>query len=614
MRLRSYVPIALALASAGPVLSAESDADLDSVIVTATRTPEPADQTLTSVTVLTRDDIDPLQPHSVAELLAGLPGVSIANTGGLGKATSVFLRGTEADEVLVLIDGIRAGSASTGTTAFEQIPVDQIERIEIVRGPRSSLYGSDAIGGVIQIFTRRGDGTLTPSLSLSGGTYATWQGQAGLSGGNEHAWYSISAAGLHTDGFPACRGAGAPIFAGCFVYPPPGDDGYWNDSGSVRGGYRFDNGLELSADWLRAFGDTQYDGDVVNSSKVVQQVLGGTVKLATLGIWHSSLTGGQSQDDSNDYLNGVYVDTFDTHRDSASWQNDFALAPRQQLSAGFDYLEDHLVSTTPYPVTSRKDVGVFTQYQGGFGPAEVQLSLREDHDQQLGQHYTGGAAVGYALNSTLRVTAAYGTAFEAPTFNDLYFPGFGNPTLKPVSSRGAEIGVTERLSSWTWALNAYQTNVDDLITYDAATGLPANVDRSLIRGLEGKLGGNWQSWRNQLSLTLLDPRDRTPGANDALLPRRAEQTARWDIDRQLDRYSVGATWFESGRRFDDLANTQSLGGYSTLDLRGGYQLHRSWLLQLQLSDLFDKHYETAQYYNQPGRAGYLTLRYHPLKP
>src|ERR1019366_6104956 len=181
--------------------------------------------------------------------------------------------------------------------------------------PRSSLYGSDAIGGVIQIFTRRGDGTLTPTLSLSGGTYATWQGQAGLSGGNEHAWYSISAAGLHTDGFPACRGAGAPIFAGCFVYPPPGDDGYWNDSGSVRGGYRFDNGLELSGDWLRAFGDTQYDGDVVNSSKVVQQVLGGTVKLPTLGIWHSSLTGGQSQDDSNDYLNGVYVDTFDTHRD-----------------------------------------------------------------------------------------------------------------------------------------------------------------------------------------------------------------------------------------------------------------------------------------------------------
>ena len=382
--MKSYLFVMLALASAGPVPSAESDVDLDSVIVTATRTPEPVDQALASVSVITRADIERLQPHSVAELLAGLPGVSIANDGGLGKATSVFLRGTEADEVLVLIDGIRVGSATTGTTAFEQLPVDQIERIEIVRGPRSSLYGSDAIGGFIQIFTRRDEGTLTPSLSLSGGTYATGQGQAGLSGGDAHSWYSVSAAGLHTDGFPACRGAGAPIFAGSFVYPPTGDDGYWNDSGSIRGGYRFDNGVELSADWLRVYGDTQYDGDVVNSSKVVQQVLGGTAKLPTLGLWHSSLTAGQSQDDSNDYWNGLYVDTFDTHRDSASWQNEFALAPQQQLIAGLDYLEDHLVSTTPYPVTSRQDVGLFMQYQGGFGPAEVQLSLREDHDQQYG--------------------------------------------------------------------------------------------------------------------------------------------------------------------------------------------------------------------------------------
>jgi vitamin B12 transporter len=611
MTLRSRVLLALALASAVPALASESDNDLESVIVTATRTPEPADQSLASVTVITRDDIDRLQPHSVEELLAGLPGVATANTGGLGKASSVFLRGTESDEVLVLIDGIRVGSVSTGTVAFEQLPVDQIERIEIVRGPRSSLYGSDAIGGVIQIFTRRGDGALKPSFSVSGGTYSTWQGQAGLSAGDQHAWYSLSAAGLHTTGFPACRGAGAPIYAGCFVYPPPTDDGFWNASGSLRGGYRFDSGLELSADWLRVYGDNQYDGDVVNSSKVVQQVLGGTAQLPTLGIWHSSLTAGQSQDDSNDYLNGIYVDTFDTRRNSASWENEFALAPHQQLIAGVDYLQDRLDSSTPYPVTSRQDVGVFSQYQGIFGPAEAQLSLRTDHDQQFGQHATGAAALGYALSPTLRVTAAYGTAFEAPTFNDLYFPGYGNPLLKPVVSRSMELGVTGHVTRLTWALNAFETHVDDLITYDAATGEPANIDRSLIRGLEGTLGGNWRAWRNQLSITLLDPRDRTSGDDDAWLPRRPEQTLRWDIDRQLNRYSVGATWFESGRRFDDLANTQPLGGYSTFALRGGYQLNKSWLAQLQLSNLLNKRYETAEYYNQPGRAVYVTLRYHP---
>jgi vitamin B12 transporter len=612
--LRRFVSLALALASAGPALSAESefDLDLDPVIVTATRTAEPADQTLASVTVITRDDIERLQPHSVQELLTGLPGISIANTGGLGKVSSVFVRGTESDESLVLIDGIRVGSVSTGTTAFEQLPVDQIERIEIVRGPRSSLYGSDAIGGVIQIFTRKGDGNLTPSLSVSGGTYSTWQGQGGLSGGNEHAWYSVSVAGLHTNGFPACRGVGAPVFAGCFVNPPPGDDGFWNASGSVRGGYRFDNGLELSADWLRVYGDNQFDGDVVNGSRVAQQVLGGTMSLPSFGIWRSTLSGGQSQDDSNDYLDGVYVDNFDSRRNSVSWQNEFKFAPRQQLIAGLDYVEDRLISNTPYPVNSRSDTGEFAQYEGGFGPAEIQASLRSDHDQEFGQRYTGSAAVGYSLTPALKLTASYGTAFEAPTFNDLYYPGYGNPNLKPVSSRSVEVGVSGRMSSLAWSLIGFETHVDDLITYDAATGSPANIGRSLIRGLEGTLAGNWQSWRSQLALTLLDPRDRTPGDNDALLPRRAEQTARWDIDRQIERFSFGLTWFESGRRFDDLANTQSLGGYSTTDLRGGCQLSRTWLLQLRLSNLLDKHYETAQYYNQPGRAFYITLRYHPL--
>jgi vitamin B12 transporter len=597
------------LASAGPPSWAQNVIDLDPVVVTATRSAQPADETLASVSVITREDIERLQPHSVAELLAGLPGVSIANQGGLGKVTSVFLRGTDSDALLVLIDGIRVGSVTAGQTAFEQIPIDQIERIEIVRGPRSSLYGSDAIGGVIQIFTRKGNGALTPSFSIGGGSYSTLQGQAGVSGGDGHGWFSLSAAGFHTAGFPACRGFGAPIFAGCFVNPPPGDDGYWNDSGSVRAGYRFDNGLEVSGDWLRIYGDTHYDGSIVNSSKEVQQVLGGTVALPAVGPWRSSLSVGQSRDESNDYFDGVYADTFDTRRDSLSWQNELTLGARQRLIAGLDYLNDHLTGSTPFPVTSRRDVGAFGQYQGGFGPAELQLSVRRDHDQQFGQHVTGAAALGYAVTSGLRLTASYGTAFEAPTFNDLYFPGFGNPSLRPVSSRSLELGVSGRAAALGWALSAYETHVDDLIAFDALTGLPANIARSLIRGLEGSLGGSVGGWRSQFSVTLLDARDRTPGDANVLLPRRAEQTGRWDLDRSLQQFSFGASWFVSGRRFDDLANTQRLGGYATLDFRAGWQLASSWLAQLQVGNVLNKSYETAQFYNQPGRTVYFTLRY-----
>jgi vitamin B12 transporter len=596
------------------VFAADGSTDLNPIVVTATRTAQTADATLASVTVITRKDIEQLQPQSLQDLFVGLPGVSISNNGGPGKPTQVYLRGTEADHTLVLIDGIKIGSVSAGTAAFEQIPIDQIERIEIVRGPRSSLYGSEAIGGVIQIFTRKGsaDGKLTPSFSVGGGTYNTWQGQGGLSGGNGHAWYSASISGYQTKGINATQ-------PGYFDYEPDAD-GYWNTAGSVRGGYYFDNGAEVSADWLHIYGDNLYDGSYQNKSKVAQQVLGGTVKLPRIGVWQSSVTAGQSEDKSADFENNSYVGRFDSQRTSVAWQNDVQLVTGQTLTVGSDYLHDHLFSdaSTPYPVTSREDLAAFGQYQALFGPHDVQLSVRGDHAQQFGGYTTGGAAYGYTFSRALRVMASYGTAFKAPTFNELYFPDYGNPSLRPERSRSGEIGIAGRPGFVNWSLDAYQINASDLITsvlvdpvnftYEAH-----NVAHARIRGLEGQLGANWRHWRTQLSATLLDPRDRSPDGQNNVLPRRAQQTARLDVDRDFARFSFGTTLFVSGRTFDDLTNQVSLGGYGTMDVRAGYRIENDWLLSARLSNLFDHHYENAQYYNQPGRAVFFTLRYQPSR-
>lgn len=608
---KRIIAAALALPAAR-LLADDHAADLSPVVVTATRTPQTADDSLSSVTVITRQDIDRLQPQSVQELLVGLPGISVANDGGLGKVTSVFLRGTEAGQVLVLLDGIKLGSATTGTAAFEQIPVDQIERIEIVRGPRSSLYGSEAVGGVIQIFTRRGavNQAPTPSFSVGGGTYDTWQGEAGVTGGLQHAWYSAGVTGLYTGGINACRGVGAPTFAGCGTVEPD-KDGYWTSSASLRGGYRFDDGAEVTGDWLRAYGDTKYDGSFQNESRVVQQVLGGSASLPRIGPWHASFTGGQSEDYSTNYENGSFAGFFDTLRNSASWQNDFVLAPRQLLTAGADYLKDHIVSDTPYPVTSREDYAGFAQYQGGFGGHDVQLSLRGDHNQQFGGHYTGGGAWGYRFSPAAHVFASYGTAFRAPTFNELYFPGFGNPLLKPEKSRSAELGFDGRPGDWSYALNVYQTRIDDLIAFDASF-TPSNIDSARIRGLEAQLGWHHAGWRGQLDLSFLSPRNLTAGGEHGnLLPRRAQETGRFDLDRDLGAFSAGTTVFVSSRRYDDLANTQPLGGYATFDFRAGWHFLPRWLLQARLANAFSKHYETAEYFNQPGRTVFVTLRYQP---
>lgn len=287
MKTISLLGVGLSLGITAPVFANNIQAP---VIVTATRTAQTTDETLASVSVITRADIERLQARSMEDLLRGIPGLNIANSGGPGKQTSFFLRGTEADHVLVLIDGIKAGSVTSGTTSFENLPLDQIDRIEIIRGPRSSLYGSEAIGGVIQIFTRKGGGKLKPSLSMGGGSYRSINGSVGLSGGGEKGWFNLNASGIGTRGFNACTGSES---AGCFITEPENDkDGYRNLAGTLRAGYRFDNRLEVDAHLLHSAGETQFDGSFINRSKVIQQTFGGSLRYSPFAFWHLNMTGG----------------------------------------------------------------------------------------------------------------------------------------------------------------------------------------------------------------------------------------------------------------------------------------------------------------------------------
>ncbi|HET6552899.1 MAG TPA: TonB-dependent receptor plug domain-containing protein [Dyella sp.] len=378
---------------------AEQATSLSSVVVTATRTAITTDEALSSVSVITRADIERLQPTSVRDLLVGLPGVSFVQAGGQGQLSSLFLRGTNSTHTLVLIDGVRIGAVGAGLPAFEQIPVDQIERIEIVRGPRSSLYGADAMGGVIQIFTRHGaqDGKLDPSLSLSAGSRSYADGHAGLSGGDSHAWFNAGLGGQYTAGINACRVGAAEAGAGCFVDEPDHDaDRNWN--GMANAGYRWDNGTELAATWLRSKNFVEYDGSPYGGNQAVneQEVAGARLSFTPLAPWKVTLNAGQSRDDNATYYQGVYGDAFtpsmvyprapvahtDSRRNQASWQNDVALDANQLLTAGVDYQQEHIDSDTGYLKSTRGDTGVFAQYLGTFGRNEVQLSARHDHNDQ----------------------------------------------------------------------------------------------------------------------------------------------------------------------------------------------------------------------------------------
>ncbi len=619
MTLRTNtLAIALAISLALPAAAAAQTTDLDNVVVTATRTALTADASLAAVEVIERDAIERSQARSLQDLLRGRAGIDLANQGGLGKVSTLFLRGTESDHTLFLVDGVRIGSATSGLAALQDLPLELIERIEIVRGPRSSLYGSEAIGGVIQVFTRGAREGVRTRFHAGAGSHRLREVGAGLDIGGKRAWFGVDASHQSSDGIDACRGIATPVFAGCGMdQPDPDRDGYENHAVSLRAGFDAGNGWSGSARLLRSEGLNEYDADpawgLPDRSRTLQQVSGMQLRHDAGGRLAWRLSAGRHVDRSDNDLAGTPTDGFATRRDSAGLQADITLAKAQLLTVGVDWARDSGGVEGPSAAfdESRGNRAAFAQYQAGFGRHDLQLAVRHDDNDQFGGHDTGSLAWGMDLGDGLRLTASHGTAFKAPTFNELYYPFYGNPALRPETSRSSELGIAQRRDGWHWQANAYRTVVDDLIVYDPQRFQANNIEHGEIRGLELGGGTTLAGWELALQATLLDARNRSAALDGKQLPRRARRSARLDVDRDLGRWRLGATLLARGEAFDDAGNVLRMAGYATLDLRAETALGRGWTLQAALRNALDRDYETVAYYGQPGREYGLTLRYAP---
>lgn len=586
------------------VSSHAQESSLNPVVVTATRVAQTENETLAAVTVITRKDIEKSQATNVQELLRGLPGVDFAVSGGYGKETYLFLRGTNAGHTLVLINGVKVGSATAGAPTLQFLPVSEIERIEIVRGPRSSLYGSEAIGGVIQIFTRKGNGPLVPRAEIMLGSLHTNETSAGVSGGSETSWFNIHAGRYATRGIDA-----RPIEL------EPDHDGVVNRYGSFRFGYRLATKTEIEIHGLHSNGNTEYDIPAPSANETNFKNQAGGIQLRTqpTSVWHTSIQSSASRDDSLNFRGpGSSVTRFETKRRMLSWQNDFTLADRQLLTVGYDKQEDLVRSTTDFAKTSRENDAVFALYQGGLYDHDWQASVRHDDNEQFGEHNTGSVAYGYALSPKHRVFISYGTAFRAPGFSDLYWPGpfsAGNPNLKPEESKSYEIGVSGKSVDNRWAIQVFRTEIENLIVLTGPLFLPTNVNHATISGVE-LLGsthvGNWDFSGN---FTYLDPTDETTGN---YLKRRSRHIAKVDIDRQIGNTEIGAGLVAHSERYENEQNTIRLGGYTIFNLRAQHRFSRDWKLGGRIENATDKEYRTVDGYNSVGRAYYMTLSYQPL--
>lgn len=585
---------------------AEEATDIEeTVLVTASRQPETMSEALASASVLDREAIERSQAHSLPELLSLAPGMTIARTGGRGGLASVFMRGTNANQVLVLIDGVKASSPSSGLSQLQYLPLEQIERIEMVRGPRSSLYGSEAIGGVIQIFTRKGETGFHPRAMLGAGSYDSYQGSLGVAGGSGQGWFNLQLDAETSGGYDACSNRNP------FCGNEPDLDGFNNKSLGLNLGYRLNDRAEVGLVLQNSAGTSENDSTWSNKSDYQLQTLGLNARLEATDVWSISLNAGQYLDNADNFLGSFFMDSLNTSRTSLSLQNDFKLPQNQTLTLGLDRQWDQVDGTTNYSRSHNQNTGLFGQWRASLGRHELQLGLRRDDNAQFGQYDTGNLAWGYSFSNDLRAFASYGTAFTAPTFNDLYYPfGIGNPNLKPSTSKSLELGLKGLAGPLSWRGALFQTHIDDLIGWNPVKFTTENIDKARIQGLELGLDTQLLGWQLAAALDLMDPENRSQGPNyGKQLARRPEQKFTLSLDRDFGRYSLGATLLTEAQRFDDPANRVKLDAFARLDLRAEYRFDRNWRLQAKLDNLFDERYQTAKDFNQPGRSAFVTLRY-----
>ncbi|TLF48744.1 TonB-dependent receptor [Halomonas urmiana] len=596
----------LAVQAQGPTTPASDEVDtetLNPLTVTATRAPRTADETLASVTVIDEATLRRQDPTDITDLLRGQPGVNVNSNGDFGKATGVSIRGVANNGTLLMIDGIRLRSATLGGASWQFLDPRMFDRAEIVRGPRGSLYGADAVGGVVQLFTPEGEGEPTPRISLGGGSFDTRRASASLSGSEGGTRYHVAASRLDTDGYEIIEGKG--------------HKGYDNTTGLVRLAHGFDNGAEVGVLAMRARGNTEFDSFGGNAdTDFVQQVTGVYGELPVGRQMTSRLTLSESRDEElNTYP--TRSSRFETKSHTVRLENTIDVGAHDFIVGG-EYLEDSVVTSDTYLEDSRDNVAVFVQGLLDYSPVTVQPSLRFDDNEAFGEEVTGSLGLGYALDDRHTLRTSYATAFRAPTFNDLYYQDMwgnaGNPDLEAETSESIEVGVRGQYQAWFWDLAAYQTDIDDLIIWKDQgnwTSAPEQVDQARIRGVELSSGIEVDGWTLATALTWMDPEDRNTGEQ---LHRRASQLLRIDVDKQLDDWVLGGSWIAENHRYDyDYSgNASRLGGFGLLNLRAGWKFTRGWEAKLTVNNVLDKEYQTAKGYDPAGRAAYLSVNFGAL--
>ena len=609
----------------------------DPIVVTATRSPTRYNLLIPDVSVVDRETMQQYGPQApITDVLANEPGVTVTTTGTMGTQSNVYIRGASNNQSILLVDGLRLGSTANGGATWAYIPMQQVGRMEIVRGPTSSSYGSDAIGGVIQLFTRKGEGPTKFYADAGYGTYGTSSETVGVEGSKDGFSYSLYGGNTHSLGLPTYTG-GSDDFN-------PNSASFVNSSASTRLAYELAPGQEVGLTALYGNGYNAYTG--MDPSTYAQNVMAyQTQLLSVLSVytqnkiideWQSLVRVGQSVDNQRNYMAGGAPNYFyRSTQNQIQWQNDLKLPVGKGMLA-YEFLQQKLGSdslswqTNTIGNVSRNINSVQAGWNGDHGNNLFQANVRNDNNTQFGNAVTGSVGYGYFVLPTVRATATWGTGFRAPDFLELYYGdpnrhGNGNPNLQPERSNNSEAAVRYDDGQQRAGLVYYYNDVNNLIQYQSGSSIYAyqNVSRAVLQGFTASYGGKILGLDAVASYDYQDTRNVTTGN---WLPMRPANYGTMTLSKTVSQWSLGGQMQASGSQQTSPGNQSdnnvTLGGYTLFNIFGSVKLVKDISLFMRGNNIFNRQYSTSatptnwttnytgpDYYRSPGSNFFVGLRF-----
>ncbi|RQW61525.1 TonB-dependent receptor domain-containing protein [Vibrio viridaestus] len=560
----------------------------DTVVVTANRFEQKIDSTTAPVVVVTKQEIERIQASDLLDVLNTLPGIQIARNGSYGQTSSVFIRGTNDTHTLVLIDGARVGSSTTGTASLSTIPLVSISRIEYLRGPRAAVYGSDALGGVINIITDN-----SSQETELGAVYGSdnYRDVKALTSGyiSEQLHASLGYEFQDVDGYSVKSGAGNED-----------DDGYLSRNLTSNLDYKFNEQWQANLLVLLHNGRVEFDSADKFTTEQNYNVVS-NVKYSS-DTFNSQLMVAANQDKRETL---AYGSTYETLRQEVNWTNQYLVSDIWTVGGGVEwYVDDVSKSSVSYDETSRYNTAAYLTTTLNYEQYDAEASVRHDDNQRYGENNTWQLGLGYRINDTYRLTANGGTGYHAPTFNQLYYPNYGDPDLKPEESKNVEIALSASYDIFDIRLSGFRNDIDNLISGQGST--VASYNEAIIKGAELEFDFDTGPFSHKVSYDYTDAKDKDTNYE---LRRRAKHSAKWNSSYSVDSWILSMTYTYQGSRFEDKTNSEVLGAYSLFDFSVAYQFDNGIKLGSKLTNAFDADYETADGYNTADRKAYVSIDY-----